>query len=117
MRVVLYAPLVAWLLWPSGLCMCHLPERVAACLRGEALPPEAPDDHEDHAPGCPIRKMLYVKGECAANAVAADLPTVALLSAGDVPAQVSPAVADPRCERLAHHSASPLYLTLRALRI
>lgn len=109
LRRCLFLLLVLRLLWPPGICVCHLfdPE------------PAHHHDHDDHVPGCPASKMAMTS--CAMKPDVPrppDLPEPVRLSADDG-AEVDGALRP--CGARSPADPDPpersLYLTLRALLI
>jgi hypothetical protein len=115
---VFLLPALLWLLMPSGICICYLPETILAHLSGGRLcnypAPESPDD--PHPPGCTMKKLPVVAEHApdlpqlqASPVLFACLPT-------DTPLSVtSPGSAVP-CPR-GGGSDPPIYLTALSLRI
>jgi hypothetical protein len=107
-RGFFYLLIFVRLLWPPGICACHL---------FDAEP--AHHDHEEHAPGCPASKMALTQTIMKQDASQPpDAPTLAVT----LPEPQRAVAADgPDASQLAPPAPSwdgpPLYLTLRALRI
>ncbi|HXG11996.1 MAG TPA: hypothetical protein VNK04_19735 [Gemmataceae bacterium] len=108
LRNVLLFLIFLRLLWPPGICICHL-------LRPEAVPHH--HDEDDHLPGCPASKMgmtlCSFKSEPPRLSPAPHL-LLAVMDTGSQPT-------DPDVAPVAFYPVNlgppdqPLYLTLRAL--